>query len=711
MMRMALIVRMRDLFTGPAGRIMQTIRNMGDAAEESSGMIQLGANLSIVGGRMSEMGTQGREAISGLIAPFTDLEEAVAKAGSALAPASGNLADLPAVMEAAEGAARRWGNTTSQTAEDFLEATYILAGAGLTAEQAIAGTEAAMKVARATFGTGEEAGDLLSTMYNNMGNKARDAGEELMRLGDKVTQTQNKFQIANFSTLQGGLKYALNAGQQYQVQLEQILASVGQLNSAGLQGEMAGTSFGSMLSNLHKAAKEVGFGVVNAADGSLDLIATLENVRAWFGTSWDVKTTARFKDAFGEEGLRAFVALIKNVDNLKGAFRSLDDQAAAGTTDRIFKKLESTTASQMQQVKNQLVDATRDLGATLIPILRDDVLPMVKDFAGWLRDVAREYPGLVKIAAVFLVIGTAVGSIGGPILSVIASLITMLAMLRTAQTLSTGLAAANAAGAAGAAGAGGGGVASAGAGAAAGTGLATAIPVVAGAYVAAKSFEAVAEGVGPQDAPSADLAHVTQGGHAPMGDSSSWWQRRLWYADDTAGMYSRQSRGLVADVVGVLNARPRRPETTRDVAQRYVDARSDGANARAYSELVDRGVSHEQLTALTTAMRQRDAVNWWDRAGRTAANERIDQVLEQLSNAQKPEPRQLQLPAPGQATEKSETKAKAPDAGLLPGLYRALAADKKEGTTIHIGNVVLNEVADADDLLAQLRQKSRESDS
>ena len=130
-------------------------------------------------------------------------------------------------------------------------------------------------------------------------------------------------------------------------------------------------------------------------------------------------------------------------------------------------------------------------------------------------------------------------------------------------------------------------------------------PLAATAYAGAKGYAYLADAMGPQD---------TAAGVDSQG-------RQL---------YTR-SGGALDSVVGALTGlgAPARPETTQDVARRYVAqeiARPD-SGSRAYGQLLDRGVALDDLRALTQALRARGERSYFDAPGRLQADKRIDEII------------------------------------------------------------------------------------
>ena len=443
-MRLSILVRLRDGFSNVAAGVVRRLGDIRNAAQEAASTSQLGKNFQEFGGKLSGFGTKTRELAADLMKPFMEVEDAAAKLRTVWVPVTGTVEDA---MKGAMASARAWSEVHRNSAAEYLETAYEMAGAGLKSTQAIEGTEAALKLATATFGTGGDAANLLAVLYNNMGDKARDVGLEMKHLGDIVAVTQGVFQIANLDQLKQGLTYAVPAAQQFGLSLQEVMTGVGQLNSAGMQGSMAGTAFANVVGKMETASKKLGFGIERTKSGGLNLIGTLIRMRAQFGETLSPQQSVKFMEAFGEEGARGIALLLPKIDELRSNFKAVGADAS-GAMDRALGSIEGTMSARLGTLKNKFTNMLVDFGEKLVPAI-ERVLPKLEAVLKWVQDFVNEHPKLAMFAAGFLVFGGAVSSVVGPVIALTGVLISLIAYMRIAKALAIGNAAA--AGAAGAA--------------------------------------------------------------------------------------------------------------------------------------------------------------------------------------------------------------------------------------------------------------------
>jgi TP901 family phage tail tape measure protein len=267
--------------------------------------------------------------------------------------------DVGATYEAMEAAALKWAPGTASgsklataSAGKFAEVSYSMLSAGLNAEQGIMATQQALILAKATMGDASEAAGLLATVYNNMGDKSAEVGVEMTHLSDVLAKTQAYFQIANLGQLNEGLKYAIPVAQQFGMSISEVTSVVGQLTTAGLQGSMAGTALGSMMSKVHDAAKKLDFSIAYDASGGVKLIDTLKNIQAKYGpiNTWNTDTKLAFQEAFGQEGVRAVTLLQTSLGSLSTAYGEIAN--ASGAAADMAGKMSDTYEDKMARLAN-----------------------------------------------------------------------------------------------------------------------------------------------------------------------------------------------------------------------------------------------------------------------------------------------------------------------------------------------------------------------
>ncbi len=411
LMAVSLVISAVDKLTGPVRRMQKALGNFERAVHVGQVMQDWGKNTAMMGGAAWMAGKSIAQAGASMMQPFLGLEQAMAAAKTVTVSTSGSIEKS---MQTLKKAALAWSEAHKQSAEEFVRTSYMMASAGLNDVQALAGTKTALAVATATMGDATEAGNLLATIYNNLGDKSVNASKEMQRLGDIITATQQKFQIANLGQLSEGYKYATSAAKSYGISVEQLSALLGQLNTAGLQGSMAGTALVASLNKMTDASKKLGFSIAHTASGGTDFIGTLENLKRKFGDFSKLSDVQRNKlmKAFGPEAFRAIALLANQTDTLRKAQADLGN--SMGITARTQKTMEATAIANFAKLKH-VIDALKiSLASQLLPAVQK-LVPVIKDSVKRMQGFAKAHPWIVKLVMGIGVLGAALSMVGGAI--------------------------------------------------------------------------------------------------------------------------------------------------------------------------------------------------------------------------------------------------------------------------------------------------------
>jgi TP901 family phage tail tape measure protein len=280
---------------------------------------------------------------------------------------------------------------------DLLNIEYALNSAGLDAATARAGSEIVSKVSTITEGAAEQVGEVVATTFNNLGGALEGSTvERLQRIGDVLTKTQFKFQLRDFSQLGESFKMATPALAQYNVNLEQGATLLGALNSAGLQGSMAGTALTATFRNLSKASEEFGFDMSRGFDGGLDVIATLQAMSDAIGgfDNMEQSTIDDLQRVFGDEGIRMVSLLGPKLHELSEAQKDVAD-SSRGIVDASYQKFMDDGRGQLTLFTSNVRTLGLAFAGTLLPAV-NAVLRPITGMVGHIGIFVEKYPAVSK---------------------------------------------------------------------------------------------------------------------------------------------------------------------------------------------------------------------------------------------------------------------------------------------------------------------------
>lgn len=380
------------------GRQIDSLRRK---QERYNKALVMGGKAQALGSGMMRVGAAGAAALGGAVLGASGVQDSEIRLGSVVDPIQKEQA-----VKDARKAARAIGLSGLAGLREAYDSQYALNSAGIQGAASQFGSGVIAKVAKITSGAGEEVSEVVATAYNNLGGQIEgDFEDKFTRIGDLLTKVQLKYQIRDFNQLGESMKKGAAIISTYRIETAQGIAALGELNSAGLQGSLAGTGLSAVMRNLTKASDELGFSVVRNAAGNLDLAKTLEGIR---DSTSDMDTDERaavLQRLFGDEGLPAVVAMLKDVDGLTSRFADVATDSV-GLVDREIVAFSKSTSVQFQKFKNSVLIVADVLGRSLLPPV-NAVLGLVGRVVGRFSAWSEENPRLSAMIS-----GTAASVIG-----------------------------------------------------------------------------------------------------------------------------------------------------------------------------------------------------------------------------------------------------------------------------------------------------------
>jgi TP901 family phage tail tape measure protein len=386
-----------DRFSRPVAKMERRVQRFTRVSRSALGSLDrkfgaINKGIMQAGGVVAGAGAVAGAGVYALVKPAIAVEDELAKLATVVTPTTGTLAEA---LDTSRTAALEWSKQHVNSAEEFIQANYNMASAGLDATQALAGTRAALRLATGALGDAVTSSNLLATVYNNLGNKAADAGTEFDRIADVLAETQALYQIKDLEQLNESLKMGAPAAIQYGVSLEQLSTVLGALNTAGLQGSMAGTAFSATMRQMLKASKSLHFGIAKTKTGAVDFVGTLHNIEKKYGSfakMTDAQKSA-FQKAFGDEGLRAVALMLGKTNELDTALQNVTN--STGDAAAAQKKIESSHRKQFDIFKNRLDAIATDAGAALLPVF-DQMAPEIESIVAATAKWVEQNKGVIS---------------------------------------------------------------------------------------------------------------------------------------------------------------------------------------------------------------------------------------------------------------------------------------------------------------------------
>ncbi len=211
-----------------------------------------------------------------------------------------------------EAEARRLGATTMFSATDAGKGLEYFAMAGWSVDDAISALEPTLRLAQAS---GEDLGltaDIVSDAMTAFGMKATEAGKFTDLLASASTSSNT-----NVALLGESFKYVAPLIGAVRGSADDTAFALGLMANAGIKGSQAGTALRSAMTNLidptkemQKAMNQYGVQAIYTDDGSLNLKATLDNLRGTFSQLTPEQQAQASATIFGKEAMSGMLAIV-----------------------------------------------------------------------------------------------------------------------------------------------------------------------------------------------------------------------------------------------------------------------------------------------------------------------------------------------------------------------------------------------------------------
>lgn len=267
--------------------------------------------------------------------------------------------------------------------------------------------------------------DMMVDMMNAWNINSKDA----MAFTDVFTKTANLSTI-DASDIYAAMKYAQSSFMGMHIPLNDALALIGSMGSAGLKGTLGGTSISNTLRFLakglamptpkqSKALNAIGLSRADLEDsktGVIDLVKTIELLTEKTKGIKPADMTALMQSLFGERGSRIqpLIEKLKEASNNMGMtvreFKTQLDLNSKGEGERVFRERMESYTNKQKLFQNSITNLKIAMGNALLPMLTklaDIATPLfnhLATFAG--TGIGKVVTSIVAVAgAVTLLVG------------------------------------------------------------------------------------------------------------------------------------------------------------------------------------------------------------------------------------------------------------------------------------------------------------------
>lgn len=205
---------------------------------------------------------------------------------------------------------------TRYSASQISDSMYYMGLAGWSVEESFKSVENILDVVAASGENLSRVSDIVTDNITALGMSANQAGDFCDYLIAAVTSSNtNVSQFGDAMTYVGSVAGSLG------IEMNDLSVAVSLLADSGIKSSKAGTALRRLLSNLAsptdtvaKAMQKYGIELITAADGSVDLDATLRNLRKSLGSLPLVEQAAAAKALAGQTGFNGLLAIVNATD-------------------------------------------------------------------------------------------------------------------------------------------------------------------------------------------------------------------------------------------------------------------------------------------------------------------------------------------------------------------------------------------------------------
>lgn len=401
---------------GLKGALNGISKDISKVSKDFEGLKKVGEGISNIGKKLT-MGLTLPIAGIGVASAKTAMDfEAGMNEVSAISGATGK--DL----EKLENLAKEMGATTKFSATESAEALKYMGMAGWKTEDMLSGLPGILNLASAGGTDLAVTSDIVTDGLTALGMSAKDTEKFVDIMASTVSNSNTSIELMGET-----LKYVGPVAGSLGIEMDDLSVAIGLMGNAGLKGSQAGTSLRAGLTNLVKPTKEMknamekyGVELVKNADGSVNLMGTMQNLRTVLGELDETTQAQALATIFGKEAMSGWSAI---VNASEGDFNKLTE--AIANSDGTAQSMADT---MMGGAKGALTEMKSALEGVAI-IIGERLTPFIEKLADGVSKVCDWFKNLSPATQTFIMIVAGLLALLGPLLLLIGGAISLFANL------------------------------------------------------------------------------------------------------------------------------------------------------------------------------------------------------------------------------------------------------------------------------------------
>ena len=384
---------------------------------------EAGTNFAIAGGAMVAAGGAVVLALRSSVNAAMEMQTEMSHVATAISDGAASHIHLAQAQAMSEKLSISSGLAAKQEAEAY----YIARSNMLDHAQAMAAVDVATKLTIGTTASLAEAQTqlepttrLLTTVFQNFGQKGLDANKQIAGFADTMAKLQTNYSFRTIDEVNQAMSYAVPLAKSAGISFKDMSAAIATLSLSGKHGAEAGTAFAELAQKLSTEAKLRGLPAHTAA-GGIDLGATMDLLKAKVAGYTPIQEAMYLKQiGFTERSIVGVSLLIDKMNLYHSAVAGLSD--AQGANAAAFATRQATMEIAAGRLSAAWDVFKSKIGEQLIGPMTTFV-NLLSDAVGWATAFANNNPRIVKFAVTFVAIGAALAVAAGGIAMVVGGLI------------------------------------------------------------------------------------------------------------------------------------------------------------------------------------------------------------------------------------------------------------------------------------------------
>jgi TP901 family phage tail tape measure protein len=419
MLEFGLLIKLQDFFSGPMRKIEGAMATFQKSVKAAKGLSEIGSSMIGAGAPILGMGLAIGYGLKKALDSAAEVNEAMTHLSTTLDSGTAGVREYAQSQADAEAMSVKFNYAQKDIIDNLYRSVSFLGNY----DTALAVTNASLAVARGNMGDAAMTGQTLATVYNDFGDKTKNAVAQVGHFADLTAYISRHGAFHSVDELNSALGESIGAAKAAGMSYEDTIATLNAFKAVGVQ---PGTALAESLAAFARHKLDVGNALVTFKNGALDVIGTFVKLRQEVGSgAITLQQFERYSKALGIRGERA---LTVNTDDLLAMQKALHDPtlingaALQGATTMMSAFNNQIGAlGKRFEVLGDLIGGPLMAPLTKLASMFGKILDYVTDFAKHHATFTKWAVAFTSVAAISAILVGGLLVLGGGLLMVSAS--------------------------------------------------------------------------------------------------------------------------------------------------------------------------------------------------------------------------------------------------------------------------------------------------